>query len=256
MAHVDELVVRTLDALKLKGPVSRLLAHAPDWLTRRTAREIRNRTLLVDPVVLQQRFGEAIALLQSAGTAIGDYLEFGVYHGTSLACMHRALLAAGNTTSRLIGFDSFEGLPPIAASDCGGHWKPGEFSSTIEFTRKVLDHEGVDGARVVLVKGYFEETLTDRRRADLGIVRSGIIMVDCDLYQSAVEALRFCEPAIVDRSAIFFDDWYPLANSGQGERKAFDEWLARHPTMEARELFDFPLFGKAFLVTRTTLRTA
>jgi O-methyltransferase len=114
----------------------------------------------------------------------------------------------------------------------------------------VLDHEGVDRSRVTLVKGFFDETLTDERRAELRIHRASVIMIDCDLYQSTREALRFCAPAIVDKSVIFFDDWYPLANKGLGEKKAFDEFLAADTTLHAHEMFDFPFCGKAFLVTR------
>jgi hypothetical protein len=237
-----------LEVSRLLGPAALVFAAMPDWFKERV--RIRYRQRLVDPKTLQHRFTEAISLLESEGVNIGDYLEFGVYHGTSLSVMYRTLRALGNRDSRLIGFDSFEGLPPVAATDSGGHWRPGDFKSSLEFTRAVLDHERVDWSRVTLVKGFFEQTLTDQRRADLRIGRASVIMIDCDLYQSTKEALRFCSPAIVDKSVIFFDDWYPLADRDLGEKKAFDEWLAADPTLHARELFDFPFCGKAFLVTR------
>jgi hypothetical protein len=220
------------------------------WVKRLTTREIRNRIRLVDGERLEEKFVEVLTQLRSKGVEIGDYLEFGVYDGTSLACMFRALQACGNGHSRLFGFDSFEGLPPIASSDSRGHWRPGEYKSSLEFARRVLDYEGVDLSRVTLVAGYFDVTLTDERRTDLGIRRGSVILVDCNLYQSTKEALRFCAPAIIDQSVIFFDDWYPLADEGLGEKMAFDEWLAADATLHARELFDFPLYGKAFLVTR------
>ena len=237
------------EALLNLGPLTLLLAEiTPEWLKRRV--RIRSRRLLVDPEALQKRFAEALSRLQAEGVEIGDYLEFGVYHGTSLSLMHRTLETIGLQQSRLIGFDSFEGLPPAAATDSGGHWQPGAFSSTLEFTRAVLDHEGVDWSRVTLVKGFFNETLTEQRRADLRIRRASVIMMDCDLYQSTKEALQFCAPAIVDKSVIFFDDWYPLADRGLGQKQALDEWLAADKTLDAHELFDFPFFGKAFFVTR------
>jgi O-methyltransferase len=247
---VEDFIVRVLAGLHLTTPAKRLLARGPEWLQRLNTREVRNRIRLVDVERLEERFVEAISLLRINGVEVGDYLEFGVYHGTSLACMHRALQKSGSGRSRLFGFDSFEGLPPIAASDSGGHWRPGDFKSSLQFTRRVLDHEGVDWNRVTLLKGYFDATLTDQRRTDLRICKASVIMVDCDLYQSTKEALRFCGPAIVDQSVIFFDDWYPLALKALGEKKAFDEWLAADATLHARELFDFPFYGKAFLVTR------
>ncbi len=251
MVRVDDVAVRILDGLRLKAPAKRLFERAPEWMKQLNTREIRTRTRLVDAESLTARFVEVLRLLAANGIEVGDYLEFGVYNATSMCCMHRALRAVGNRDSRLIGFDSFEGLPALAASDSAGLWQPGEFSSSLEFARRVLEYEGVDFSRVTLVKGYFDASLTDQARSDLRIQRASVIMIDCDLYQSTKEALRFCGPAIVDRSVILFDDWYPLAAQGLGERKAFEEWLADDGTLHADELFDFPFHGKAFLVHRS-----
>jgi hypothetical protein len=250
MIHADEIVITVLDKLRLRRPLSRLLRGAPDWLTGRGARRVRNRRLLVQPAELEEKFSSAISLLRERGEEVHDYLEFGVYNGTSLACMFRALNASGHHRSRLIGFDSFEGLPPVAATDSGGHWRPGEFRSTLEFTRECLRYQHVDESRVILEKGFFDVTLTDERRRALQIERASLIMIDCDLYASTKDALRFCSPAIQGSCVMFFDDWYPLADRNLGEKKAFDEWIAADPTLSERELFDFPPYGKAFLVVR------
>jgi len=246
---VVDVFVRMLETLKLKGFAKRMIAKGPGWLARLSARDIRLRTKLVDEDGLTHRYAAAIALLQAKTSELGDYLEFGVYNGSSLLCMHRVLETWG-VRSRLVGFDSFEGLPPIAATDSEGHWAPGDFKSSIEFTKRVLDYEGVDWNRVTLVKGYFVDTLTEQRRRELGLTKASIIMIDCDLYQSAKEALDFCGPLITDYSVIFFDDWFPLAERHMGERKAFEEWLEADATLHSDELFTFPPYGKAFLVTR------
>lgn len=250
MPHVEDVIVRALGAAGLRRSARSLLSVAPRWLQRLSTRDIRTRVKLVREDVLGPIYEDVIALLAADVGELGDYLEFGVYNGTSMCCMHRALDAAGNRRTRLIGFDSFEGLPPSAATDSGGHWRPGEFASSLEFTSSVLDHERVDWSRVRLVKGYFEETLTPSRFRQLAIAKASIIMIDCDLYQSTREALTFCTPAIVDRSVILFDDWYPLANSNLGEKKAFDEWLVTEPTLAAEPLLEFPPYGKAFSVRR------
>ena len=39
--------------------------------------------------------------------------------------------------------------------------------------------------------------------------KAGIIMVDSDLYSSALEALSFCEPLIGQHTLIIFDEYYP-----------------------------------------------
>jgi hypothetical protein len=168
--------------------------------------------------------------------------------------MHKALLAAGNRHSRLFGFDSFEGLPDFAATDCGGHWRPGEFASSLEFTKSVLDYEQVDPSRVVLVKGYFTDTCTAEQREALHLRRASIVMIDCDLYRSTVEALAFATPVLADRVVILFDDWYPLAHRRMGERQAFEEWLVANPAFSATEWREFEPYGKAFTLDRVDAR--
>ena len=57
-------------------------------------------------------------------------------------------------------FNSCESLPAVAASDSGGRWQPAQFKCSLDVTRGVLDHEGADPRRVMLVKA----TLTLERR--------------------------------------------------------------------------------------------
>lgn len=213
-------------------------------------RQIINRPRLIIEEEIRSKFTLSLALLRKLQIDIGDYLEFGVYNCSSLICMYQVLKEHGFTETRLIGFDSFEGLPDIAQTDCEGHWKPGEFKSSYEFALSVLEHEGIPRTDVTLVKGFFNDTLTATRRSELGLRRAGVIMIDCDLYQSAKEALEFCRPLIVDKSVLLFDDWFPLANRNLGEKQAFDEFLAAEPLFSAEELFDFAPYGKAFLVSR------
>jgi hypothetical protein len=80
------------------------------------------------PLVPEDAFSEcverAISTLREfePAEAFGDYLEFGVSRGTSMACVHGNLRDAGLQHVRLIGFDSFEGMPPEAA---GQGWAQG-----------------------------------------------------------------------------------------------------------------------------------
>jgi predicted O-methyltransferase YrrM len=181
-----------------------------------------------------------------ADEAIGDYLEFGVSRGTSLACMHQALDRAGLRRVRLFGFDSFEGLPPEAA---GEGWRPGAFRSAEGATRRYLDRAGVDWSRVTLVKGWFRDTLTDGARDRLGLRKASLIMVDCDTYAASLECLRFCEPLIRDRAVVFLDDWGNDPND-QGEKRAFTEFLADCPHFSAEPLPAYAPAARVFLVTR------
>lgn len=186
------------------------------------------------------------------GQALGDYLEFGVYNGTSLVAAYREFDALGLDAVRFFGFDSFEGLPPAAAIDDDGLWKPGDWRSDLAFTQAVLSTEGVD-ERVSLIPGWFSDTCTPETARRYGISRASVIMVDCDIYTSASEALAFCDPLIADRALVIFDDWHSgqLAARNLGERRAFEEFLAARDCFLSEPFGSYNRKSEAFLVTRT-----
>jgi O-methyltransferase len=240
-----------------KAAIERLPDRARRWIERRgrhlfeDARR-RSREPLVPERELESTYREALELLarKLGPDGVGDYLEFGVYVGTSLLCMDRASKALGLDSVRLFGFDSFEGLPDAAAEDHGG-WVPGQFRADLDFVREKLTRGGVDWSRTVLIPGWFEDTLRPGLAEQLGIEKAGVVMIDCDLYSSARTALDFCAPLIRTAAAVVFDDWNSggLASRGLGERQAFDEFLAAHPTLAAEELPSYSENSKVFLVT-------
>ena len=83
--------------------------------------------------------------------------------------------------------------------------------------------------------------------------KAGIIMVDSDLYSSAVEALNFCEPLIGRDTLIIFDEYYPGGRTDRflGEEKAFAEFLEAHPDITSTALDESYSFGsRMFLLER------
>ena len=236
-------------------PIAAMRSMLKRWQWARDLKmelDVRRGKTLVPQQPLQARYEAALAVLGEDGAEPGDYLEFGVYNGSSMLSMHRALKTAGITDVRLVGFDSFEGLPAAAAVDDGGVWEPGCYRSSLEYTRRRLEREGIDWNRTHLVKGWFSNTATPQTAAALNLRKAGVIMIDCDIYSSTVDALRFCEPLIVDRAVIFFDDWhsYALAEKGQGERRAFDEFLAAHRDIEAEPFEAYGVASEAFVLMR------
>ncbi len=186
-------------------------------------------------------------------TEIGDYLEFGVFAGTSMRCMYQVMEELGVSSSRLFGFDSFEGMPAIAKHEDEGTWEPGQFKLDVELTRAILKKRGVDMDRVELTKGWFSDTLNPEFLARRNITRASVVMVDCDLYSSTVDVLRFVEPLIVDEAVFFFDDWNSndLAAKNQGEKKAFDEFLAAHPDLSIEPFGTYAEHAECFVVRRS-----
>jgi hypothetical protein len=211
--------------------------------------------LLVDEPKFKAAVGEGIdRLLGRLGDdELGDYLEFGVYNGSTLAIVHDLLAARGLTNSRLFGFDSFEGLPEEANVDDNNIWMPGQYRCPEDFARDFLTNRGVDWQRVALIKGWFSETCNPSTKTHHQMTKAGIIMVDSDLYSSAVEALNFCEPLIGQHALIIFDEYYPGGRKDRflGEEKAFAEFLDAYPAITSTELDKSYSFGsRMFLLER------
>jgi Methyltransferase domain len=147
-------------------------------------------------------FAEALGRVTGARPL---YLEFGVFEGRSMRWWAANL---SNPDARLVGFDSFEGLP--------ADWRPGLGKGHFS-TGDVPD---IDDERVTFVKGWFEETLPAFRVPDHDQL---ILNIDCDLYSSADTVLRWAEPHIVPGTLIYFDE----LPDRDHEWRAFQESLSR-----------------------------
>ncbi|MGH2464445.1 MAG: TylF/MycF/NovP-related O-methyltransferase [Candidatus Limnocylindrales bacterium] len=213
---------------------------------------------LVPELDLQRSYEDALRLLGvDVGGSSGAYLEFGVYVGTSMACMYRAASRVGVSGLRLVGFDSFLGMPEGVEAEDDPRWHAGELFSDLELTRRNLARLHVPLDRVDLVPGWFEDSLTDATRNRLGLERASVVMVDCVISSSTRVALEFCTALIRDRTIVFFDDWatIDMADRGLGERAAFEAWLTDHPEMSAEELpaLRFDNNSRVFMVSRSVL---
>jgi O-methyltransferase len=220
----------------------------PQWLKERLRPYLLHRVLhpdlMVLPAELETAYRAALddLLAHSGGTDVGDYVEFGVAHGTSMICMANTSRAVGLGHMRLIGFDSFEGLPAGVSDEDLGVYKPGDGRAPESATRRNLRRNNVEPARTTLVTGWFDDTATPEVAASLGLNRIGVAMIDCNVYSSARKALQFISPLLADRAVLVFDDWHysGLAEAGLGEARAYGEMLAEHP--ELREVGRLPRY--------------
>ncbi|MDQ6915651.1 MAG: TylF/MycF family methyltransferase [Actinomycetota bacterium] len=245
-------------ALRLNRLARWLVAHLP----RRFAVRFEDRVYALNAAGgrtgshVAQRELEAIyrAGLARLDSSPGDCLEFGVYTGTTLTCLYRALEGLGLDGVRIFGFDSFDGMPHVAGEEAASHSRAGMFRAGLDEATESLSRNGVDMDRVTLVKGWFDDTLTQATRRRLGIERLAVALLDCDIYSSAKAALDFCAPLIQDRAVLVFDDWVH-GGADAGEQRAFRELLAEHPGLRAEEIGSYPAAGhpdggRAFLVSR------
>jgi hypothetical protein len=191
----------------------------------------------------------------------GDIVEFGVYGGFSLVLFAEVcrLRWDSELIRRVVGFDSFQGLP----EDREGHsrWKGGDCATirgwhptvppagtvTPEATLRLFDLCGLP--RPILEAGWFEETLPPL--IGTKYTQAALIHIDCDLYEPASYVLGSLEPLLQDGTVILFDDWFTYkADPGKGEARAFREFLDAFTAWQAITYQAYGTFGQSFIMHR------
>lgn len=104
--------------------------------------------------------------------------EFGVHTGKSMIELRKLL-----KPTKMFGFDSFRGLPETRKTNIHD-WKLGHYASD---NRKKLSVY----PEFQFVSGWYNESLNDSIVDQLKMRKASYIDIDCDLYESAFEALDF-----------------------------------------------------------------
>jgi hypothetical protein len=182
----------------------------------------------------------------------GDYLEFGVFEGTSLIAAFendRRFHPPGTPGRAFWGFDSFEGFKHFTDRDRHPFFKEGEFASNYEQTRQRIERHFNGRAGWHLVKGYFEETIQAQTAPDFGIAKVSVALIDCDLGTPALLALNFMAPALQKGTVLILDDYFAYCGSQKdGVAGAFHQFQAEHPHLVFRRLFDYGHGGQGFVL--------
>jgi O-methyltransferase len=180
----------------------------------------------------------------------GPYLEFGVGRGLTLWLAWRASRAVG-LEQPLWAFDSFEGLPAGTSDIDTSHpnWLPGAYANTQDSVRANVSALGVDLDDVTFVSGFYSESVAPDRRAALPTTAS-LVYVDCDMYDSTVDALDYLGGVVGHGTIVAFDDyfcWSPKRSSG--EQVALDEFLETRPDLTFHPFHPIGWHGMSFYVT-------
>ena len=188
----------------------------------------------------------------------GDLLEFGVFRGGSLIVLDQIsrniLRKRLNMNIRIFGFDSFQGLPEPKGIDKDSkknrlNFRQGRYRCTKEEVLRRLKEHRADLDHIQLIEGWYDQILTPELRQQLQINKASFINIDCDLYQSAITVLNWCEPLIDQGTVINFDDWFCYQGSSErGLQRAFHEFLDSHPELTTSSFSTCGWYGKAFIL--------
>lgn len=169
----------------------------------------------------------------------GCYLEFGSAGGGSLIDAFYAARRYRRLNEMLFFvFDSFEGLPEPTGLDADEprRYSKGDYACNLDRYKQTVRNRGVDLARVTCIPGWYSETLNGKLKRTLPITKAAVVWVDCDLYESTVPVLEFITDYIQDGTVVIFDDWFSFkGRRDRGEARAFKEWLAKNPSIQATE---------------------
>lgn len=205
---------------------------------------------LVPEQALTEVYCTALSLL-GASAREGAYVEFGVFNGTSLACMSSAVSRSGLQQFPMVGIDSFQGLPTTVSEEDGGVWRPGQFACSRDEALRCLSARQVPRTSYSLIDGWYQEIDTEYLGERLNGRQIAILMVDCDAYSSAKRALEISGPLLADRAIIFFDDWRlnDLDLKEGGEYRAFNEWRISNPRVTVESFPRYNRKSEAFILT-------
>lgn len=174
--------------------------------------------------------------LDSVGDVPGDFAEFGVALGGSAI-----LIASRAQGRRFHGFDLFGMIPPPSSDKdddksrerydairsgqsrgINGETYYGYRDDLYSEVKANFARHGVsvDGERIVLHKGLFEDTLPGAQIEAIAFAH-----IDCDWYDPVSYCLRSIGPKLNPGGAILIDDFHDYG----GCRTAVEEFLVTHP---------------------------
>lgn len=182
----------------------------------------------------------------------GDYVEFGMYEGTSFIAAfecHLRTRMKGTPPRAFWGFDSFAGFKYSVPADAHPFFREGDFASSYEKARTRIQRHFRGRARWTVTPGWLEDTIQNRTAPEVGIGKVAVAFIDVDLGAPAKIALDFLVPALQPGSIVILDDYFAYRGSlTRGVGGAFDAFQAQHPAMKFRRLFDYGYGGQGFIL--------
>ena len=184
----------------------------------------------------------------------GDYLEFGVFMGSSFCHSIRCYKRLGKLNSKIFntkfyGFDSFAGFGDLTDDDKHPFYTDENFVTSLATVNRRVQRVAA-GIQFKLIPGFFSDSLKNGA-GQLGIEKSRIIFIDSDTYSSANQALTFCIPTIQKGTFIVLNDYYSYRGSeSRGIARAFNEFIS-HCKIKVRQVFAYGMGGVVYVVSET-----
>ena len=191
----------------------------------------------------------------------GDYVEFGVFEGSSMISAYRANLSstkknnfnmiANGPSRNYYGFDSFEdGFKIFDEKDNHPTWIEGNLKTNYEKTYRRIK-KNIKKSKFKLIKGFVEETCKNKKPEDYGINKISLALFDMDLGTPTLIGLEFIKNSLVEGSIIAFDEFFAYKGSMEkGEYHAFEVFKKNNPNLVFREFKVYGIASYSFMLTK------
>lgn len=141
----------------------------------------------------------------------GDIVEFGIFTGSSFRHIIN-IESKYNVETKFFGLDSFEGFPDSSHP----FFIKNNFVASYEKTKKI---EKINPDRIDILKGFFSDTIVANKA--LNNSKFKFVHIDCDLYVSAIDPIKFVADKLVPGAYIMLDDFTNIDQNNLSIRNAF-----------------------------------
>ena len=205
------------------------------------------------------RFLSHYELFKKIQNLPGDILDLGVSRGVSFFTFHKMLelFNPTDTSRKVIGVDSFEGLQDFSSSDgiqqsavgkSQGGWSAKGVEDEIMQMLELHNSDGVlTKARGMIYKTRIQD-LGTRLAQDRPGMRIALLHLDMDLYEPTLEALRMFWDLVLPGGLVVFDEF--ALPPWEGETKAWEDFAAERQLSYVIEKFPGTLNPNGFLIKR------
>jgi hypothetical protein len=186
----------------------------------------------------------------------GDYAEFGCHRATTFAMAYHEAVRHKHK-AKLWAFDSFSGLPaPKDDRDSHPKWVEKRMATSLDRFHERCALQRVPRDAYEVVPGFYDETLPAMSDTDAPD-NIALAYVDCDLYSSTVDVLRFLMPRLKHGMIIAFDDYFCWsASQVSGNRRAMLEMFSENSVWELLPYMQYGWHGLSFVVESKTIASS
>lgn len=201
---------------------------------------VETRDVIEDFILYYRRvnFAEFLTHIEIFKKTIGlpgSIVECGVFKGVSLVTFTKLVevYCPGDTLKRVIGFDTFKGVPSLSEQDGApnesrakvvGGWNAEEFYPILKRLIDIAQEDSIIPRfkRVELIEGDVCKTVPEYVNKNPGL-RISLLHLDLDMYEPTKVALEYLYPLVVSGGIVLLDEY--AMDGFPGESAAFDEYF-------------------------------